>query len=284
MEGNSRNTLSLIKNVVLPVIVWAGVVVILVAARDTAAELTDTEKVAFRQLIKFGLTIAVPLLVIHLLYSREKGEFGLYFPKFSQSFKLSLTAAYVAAPACAFFPLIGLLGLEFKEWLGSAILGVVFLAVFFLVLKVTKSLPTRSSNIASRKGLAFFLVFGLVTVALTYLIHEQLPIVARLFYFVFIVAFGEELFFRGYLQSSFNQYFGKKLNIGEVRFGWGLFLSALLFGLIHALAATPLCWPWALFTAVLGLTLGYIREKDGSILAAVLLHAIIDFPLVFITK
>ncbi|WP_430968278.1 CPBP family intramembrane glutamic endopeptidase [Spongiimicrobium sp. 2-473A-2-J] len=27
--------------------------------------------------------------------------------------------------------------------------------------------------------------------------------------------------------------------------------------------------------------LGYIREKDGSILAAVLLHAMLDMPLVF---
>ncbi len=38
----------------------------------------------------------------------------------------------------------------------------------------------------------------------------------------------------------------------------------------------------SLFTLVLGLTLGFIREKDGSILGPALLHAMLDMPLVFV--
>jgi len=56
----------------------------------------------------------------------------------------------------------------------------------------------------------------------------------------------------------------------------------LLFGLAHALVSEPPTWPWALFTLVLGLTLGFIREKDGSILGPALLHAMLDMPLVFV--
>jgi membrane protease YdiL (CAAX protease family) len=51
--------------------------------------------------------------------------------------------------------------------------------------------------------------------------------------------------------------------------------------LSHALVTVPPTWPWALFTFVIGLTLGYIREKDGSIFSAILLHAALDMPLVF---
>lgn len=61
----------------------------------------------------------------------------------------------------------------------------------------------------------------------------------------------------------------------------GLFISSLLFGLTHALVTVPPTWPWALFTLIFGLTLGFIREKDGSILAAALLHAMLDMPLAF---
>lgn len=71
--------------------------------------------------------------------------------------------------------------------------------------------------------------------------------------------------------------------IGDVKFGWGVFLAALLFGLIHALVNMPPTWPWALFTLIMGLTLGFIREKDGSILAPAILHLMLDFPLVFMS-
>jgi membrane protease YdiL (CAAX protease family) len=98
-----------------------------------------------------------------------------------------------------------------------------------------------------------------------------------------VVAVGEELLFRGYLQSSFNLIFGKTFKVENVTFGWGLILSALLFGLIHSLAATPIAWPWMLFTFVGGLILGFVREKDGSLLAPIILHMLMDFPLIFMT-
>ncbi len=51
--------------------------------------------------------------------------------------------------------------------------------------------------------------------------------------------------------------------------------------MMHALVVVPPLWPGALFTLILGLILGFIREKDGSIFSAVLLHAMFDMPLVF---
>ena len=150
--------------------------------------------------------------------------------------------------------------------------------VFYFVPKITNKLPTRNNITVPNNSISVFTVMSIATITFAY---EFVPTLSKILYSIFIVGLGEELLFRGYIQSSFNRYFGQSFSIGDVKFGWGLFLSALLFGLMRALVVLPPLWPWALFTLVLGLNLGYIREKDGSILSAALLHAMIDMPLVF---
>jgi membrane protease YdiL (CAAX protease family) len=48
--------------------------------------------------------------------------------------------------------------------------------------------------------------------------------------------FGEQIFFRGYIQSRVDQAFGCPFRLlGFDSFGGGLLVSSLLFGLIHVL-------------------------------------------------
>jgi len=178
--------------------------------------------------------------------------------------------------------LIGILGWGFADWSGSLTLSVVYFVAFYFITKITFRLPTRDHIVTPNKRINAFVIFSMLTVIIAYFTFEYIPVISKILYHIFIVGLGEELLFRGYLQSSFNRYFGKSFNIGNVKFGWGLFLSVLLFGLMHALVVVPPLWPWALFTFILGLILGFIREKDGSILAAALLHAMLDMPLVFV--
>ncbi len=233
-----------------------------------------------RYLAKFVMTIAFPLVLIKLLY-QNKSDFGIHFPEFWDSFKLSLNAYAIGGPAGITFVLIGILGWGYTDWPGSLLLSAVYLVVFYFVPIFTRRLPTRNSIDIPNRRFTTFVNFSLTTVVVAYLTYEGLPVISKILYYIFIVGLGEEMLFRGYLQSSFNRYFGKSFSIGDVKFGWGLFLSALLFGLMHALVVVPPTWPWALFTMILGLTLGFIREKDGSILGAVFLHAMLDMPLVF---
>jgi membrane protease YdiL (CAAX protease family) len=226
------------------------------------------------------MTIAFPLAIMCLLY-KDKSNFGIYFPKFSNSFKLSIRAYMVGGPAGMTFLLIALIGWGFQDWLGSLTLSIAYLAVFYFVPKVTHKLPTRNSIQTPNKGILLFSILSIATIIIAYFTYEQIPVISKILYYIFIVGLGEELLFRGYLQSAFNNYFGKSFAIGNVKFGWGLLLSALLFGVMHSLVVTPPLWPWALFTTMIGLTLGFIREKDGSILSAILLHALLDLPLVF---
>src|SRR6185436_12936637 len=41
---------------------------------------------------------------------------------------------------------------------------------------------------------------------------------------------GEEVFYRGYIQSRINESFGRPFQLGGLQFGAGLLISSLLFG------------------------------------------------------
>lgn len=270
---------SIFKDLILPILVWTGVIFVFLNVRHLPFELSDKDGIVLRYAVKVIMTILIPLGVIHLLY-KNKSDFGLNFPKYSDSIKLTLRSYAIVGPAGITFLLIGMLGLGFADWGGSLILSAVYLVVFYLIPKLTRSLPTRDHIIDSNKGITAFTFLSLATVAIAYFTYEQVPAISKILYYMFIVGLGEELLCRGYMQSAFNRYFGRPFKIGDVSYGWGLILAAVLFGLIHALVTVPPTWPWALFTFALGLTFGFIREKDGTILAPVLLHGLSDMPLV----
>ncbi len=270
---------SILKNLLIPTTVLVLIIVAFLNVKNLPFNFSDTENIVLRYAAKFLYTIILPLGTIYLFF-KDKSDFGIHFPKFTDSFKLSIWAYAVTGPAGITFLIIDLLGWSFQDWYGSITLAVVYSVALYFVPKVTKKLPTRHPENNPNSRLRTFAGLSLLTVVSTYFIYDYVPVLSKVLYFIFIVGLGEELLFRGYLQSSFNRYFGKPFSIGNVRFGWGLIIASILFGLTHSLLVVPPLWPWALFTFVLGLILGYIREKDGSILSAVLLHALLDMPLV----
>lgn len=175
------------------------------------------------------------------------------------------------------------MGWNFEDWPGSIALSGAFLLVLYFIPRTTEKLPSRSAIHVPNRNILLVVSLSIITLLLAHLSYDFFPFASKLLYYLFIVALGEELFFRGYFQSSVNRYFGKSFKLGEVSFGWGLLLTSVVFGLSHALVSVPSTWPWALWTFIFGLTLGFIREKDGSILAAVMLHAMVDFPLAFMS-
>ena len=92
----------------------------------------------------------------------------------------------------------------------------------------------------------------------------------ELAWIVLASAAGEELFFRGYVQTSWNRVFGRPWQLGKTRFGPGLFLTSALFGLVHLLnpwdyfhGAGSLAW-FAAWTSFASLHLGFLRERTGG--------------------
>jgi membrane protease YdiL (CAAX protease family) len=94
---------------------------------------------------------------------------------------------------------------------------------------------------------------------------------------------GEEVFCRGFVQSHLNRVCGGPWRIWEIDFGPGLIASALLFGLVHALNTVDyfhgrwtFAWAYAAQNIFIGLGYGALREKTGSILSGVIVHALAD--------
>ncbi|WP_339909965.1 CPBP family intramembrane glutamic endopeptidase [Symmachiella dynata] len=107
---------------------------------------------------------------------------------------------------------------------------------------------------------------------------------------VLFVGFGEELLFRGFFQAEWNRVFARRFHIGQVRFGFGLLATALLFGIAHWLNPFnplrdrfALDWSALFFTTNAGLILCFSRELTGSLVAAVLIHVAADvYPALFL--
>jgi len=110
-----------------------------------------------------------------------------------------------------------------------------------------------------------------------------LHVLLTVLWLFFGAGFGEEIFFRGYVQSRVNQAFGRPFRFMGVDFGFGLIVSSLLFGFIHVLNTVDyfngrwdFAWWWGVTNFVTGLFYGLLREKTGSILAGAVHHGLTD--------
>jgi membrane protease YdiL (CAAX protease family) len=99
----------------------------------------------------------------------------------------------------------------------------------------------------------------------------------------FGAGFGEEVFFRGYVQSRVDQAFGQPFRLRGIAFGPGLIVSALLFGLIHALNTVDyfegrwtFAWLWVAPNVVTGLFVGWLRQARQSIYPGAIVHGVSD--------
>jgi membrane protease YdiL (CAAX protease family) len=72
----------------------------------------------------------------------------------------------------------------------------------------------------------------------------------------------EELFFRGLLQPLFSRTFGAAI---------GILLTALLFGCLH-LSEYAMVWQYGLAITLVGLALGYVRARSGSLIPSTIMH------------
>jgi membrane protease YdiL (CAAX protease family) len=74
---------------------------------------------------------------------------------------------------------------------------------------------------------------------------------------------GEEMLFRGFLQSLLVQY---------IHFWPGLVAASVVFGLLHLITPT-----YAVLAALLGLYLGYLFAATHNLLTVIIAHALYDF-------
>lgn len=222
-----------------------------------------------RNFIEYSVMIAVPLLVI-LISRRDLASYGLTLRPFRYHLGIAATAFLPVAIAS-----VPLAFIDFRQWSGALIMAGVQIALLFALGWLLKRKPTRNES-----GI---LVGAISLIAWTNLAQQVTlsnAISALVFYLLF-VGLGEELLFRGYIQSRLNAAWGKPFLFFGVNWGWGIVIASVLFGLMHVLNLTGLIlgdwqmqWWWGLWTIFGGLVLGFVREKTGSITASTILHGL----------
>jgi len=87
---------------------------------------------------------------------------------------------------------------------------------------------------------------------------------------ILIVAFPEEVFFRGYVQSRWDLAWGKRCRLFGASIGPGLLAQAGLFAICHLASGD---W-WRLSVFFFGLLAGWLRARSGSLLGPIAYHAV----------
>jgi membrane protease YdiL (CAAX protease family) len=165
---------------------------------------------------------------------------------------------------------------------GALILAATALVEIVLILAILRRREGRTARaLPNLLILAALLLLPIaVGLALGRLTRNVVSTVAWQFVFS---GFGEEILYRGYVQSRVNQEFGRPYQFMGARFGPGLFVAAFIFGLSHVLntfnpftGSYELAWWWGLWTLFGGLFFGLVREKTGSLLAPGVAHGLPD--------
>jgi membrane protease YdiL (CAAX protease family) len=164
---------------------------------------------------------------------------------------------------------------DYREWRGSLTLSIIQIVVLFILGWLLQRKPT-----ASEQGVLVGVIAPVACLKLTTAISLGNAVSALVFY-VFFLGLGEEFLFRGYIQSRLNAAFGKPFRFFGVTWGWGLVITAALFGLMHVANIGSFIdhqweaeWWWGFWTFFSGLVFGFVREKSGNIIAPAILHGL----------
>lgn len=232
--------------------------------------------------------IAVPVAIL-LLTRRDLPAYGLTPQRWRYSLDVGM-ASYLArlVPWGLGLALLARLGTTYTEPVGALILAVAYVAaiwvLFAVLLKPAPSVEQEQAAGSASGNLLLLAGLLLLPVALAvYLRRSVADVTLTLIYQLVFSGFGEEIYYRGYIQSRINQEFGRTYRIFGVAFGPGLIIAALLFGLSHVLnwfqpfgGQVAFAWWWGIWTCVSGLLYGLLREKTGSVVAPGLAHGVLD--------
>lgn len=92
---------------------------------------------------------------------------------------------------------------------------------------------------------------------------------------------AEELAYRGVMQPGLNRVLGQPWRLFGARLGWGWVITTVLFWGIHAFradASSGLAFYWPTLTLQLwaGAVFGWIRERSGSVIPAIISHNLVN--------
>jgi len=166
------------------------------------------------------------------------------------------------------------------------IIAITLLVALFLTFMLARS-PTGMAEfgfcIPHSRYMASATVFGLtIGLAVTFLSHllpSKAPFDVSGFapwmivlYFLIGASIQEEIIFRGLIQSMVERQWRVGFSLAGASLSGAVAFTAVLFGIIHLDAGIGI----ALGAVVLGLLAGELRRRSGSLLPAIIVHALFN--------
>lgn len=255
---------------VIEVVAVFGITLFLVALAGLSPVGEWVRQATNRAFFEYAVMIAVPLLLL-VVTRRNLASYGISLRNFRYHLDIGLVAFVPVA-----FASVPLMFVDETQWGGALIMVGVEIAVLFALGWLLKRKPTRNE---SGMVVGALLLVNLSSLAGKATIGNGIS--AFLFY-LFFLGLGEELLFRGYIQSRLNEAWGRPYQFFGVHWGWGVVITSVLFGVMHFLNLGSLTikgdWQltpwWGLWTFFAGFTGGFVREKTGSIVAPTLIHGL----------
>jgi membrane protease YdiL (CAAX protease family) len=226
-------------------------------------------------------------ICVLLVSRRDFRQYGLSLTGWPASLKIGLGWGLVLVAGAALLRLVGVRhepGMQPPTFMEGLIYGITALgAVVFLVLLVARH-STSATRIPPAASVALLLV--VLCSPLVVAAYYRRPFGDTLFTVLWLAlgaGCGEELFYRGYIQSRLNEAFGRPFVFFGMNFGLGLLIASLLFGFLHALNSVDyfhgrftFAWGFCLTGIGTGLLYGCLREATGSVIAGITCHAVLD--------
>jgi uncharacterized protein len=234
-----------------------------------------------------GLTMMLAATAMLLVHRRDFASYGILSKRWRFGVSIGLAFGLISLAMglveLALFPLGKLTPTEIPT---STELGIAairlpgYTVILLLLTRVSWQRAIERMSVTLSMGLLIVLLAAapLVAIYLGGAVDRALGLTASL---ALCTGFGEELFFRGYVQSRLNGAFGRPWRLLGATIGPGLLVASLLFGLIHVFNPTrpfagewEFSWLWGANAMLGGLLYGYLREMTGSIWAGTIVHAL----------
>jgi len=228
------------------------------------------------------LMVLVPTLAL-VLRKRELEPSGLTLRGWETSLDAGLKGFIFLVGPRLLLTLLSSRGAAYLYADGSLVLSVAMFFVLFLLLRHLTGKSYRPfSSVRVRLVLAaLVLVFPLVLGAA--LGRFSLGVFSTVLWQLAFGGFAEELFYRGYIQSTVNEEYGRPWSVEGVAYGPGLLVSSALYGLDRALntfrplqGVFSVSWSWGFYAFSVGVFYGFIREHTGDIVGSGVANGLAD--------
>jgi hypothetical protein len=228
--------------------------------------------------------IGIPLLAIWL-FRRDWSEYGFSLAGWQNNLDIGIKAYLVRMiPMGVFLGAIIWLKTDYRSLSGGAVIAVGEVIGIGLMLWVLRRQDEAKALASARSNVITTILLFVFPIVLAVVMGRlSLIVVSTVVWQFFFSGFGEEIVWRGYVQSRLNQAFGRPMRLFGIQFGAGLIIASILFGFTHAfntydpaIGFASLSWGWALFTTFSGLFFGILREKTGSLIAPGIAHGLPD--------